>query len=320
MAVSNVFTFNLTETNLIASALRKLGVLAEGQSPTTNQATYAREAINLTLKNFMNLGMPLWYIRQGYLFPDENTNTFLLGPSGANWTDSFNTGYLTSDEATATIGISFDDPTSSTYPANTDKIGIELDDGSVDWTTVSAGGGTANLTITPGLTSAASANRRWYSYTNKAQRPETILDGYLVYSATNFRRPIAVVEESTVRQVNLAIEGGTVYVNYVPWLVNGKCSIWPRFADGASYLELRYQAPFDDSTTGADTMAIPVNWQLALVYAVAVTLAPEYQVNPNTFTILKKEAEFYKSDALAGSMDTGSLFLQPAYQPSSYRP
>lgn len=60
MATSNNTTWDRTRNELIAAALRKLGVLQEGQTVSANEYTYGTEALNAVIMLLATKGMPLW--------------------------------------------------------------------------------------------------------------------------------------------------------------------------------------------------------------------------------------------------------------------
>lgn len=60
MATSNSTIFELTRDQIIAGALRKLGVLAMGESPSADQTSNAQLALNGMVALFVTDGMPLW--------------------------------------------------------------------------------------------------------------------------------------------------------------------------------------------------------------------------------------------------------------------
>lgn len=64
MTTSNSTDFSVTRDDIIKRALRLLGVLAQGETPTTDQVTEAAFALNLLVKAFEADGMPLWAIKQ----------------------------------------------------------------------------------------------------------------------------------------------------------------------------------------------------------------------------------------------------------------
>lgn len=71
MSTSGVTTYNLTRDQIIAGALRMLGVVAQGEAPTAIQITEAAEALNLMVKAFEADGMALWGITE-YAVPLTN--------------------------------------------------------------------------------------------------------------------------------------------------------------------------------------------------------------------------------------------------------
>lgn len=60
MATSGNTIKLLTQSQIINSALRKLGVLAEGGTANTAQITTAQEALNILVAEFRTLGMSVW--------------------------------------------------------------------------------------------------------------------------------------------------------------------------------------------------------------------------------------------------------------------
>jgi hypothetical protein len=60
MATSGTTVFELSRDSIISAALRKLGVLAQGSSPTTEDLTNGMQALNTLVSEYQTLGMPLW--------------------------------------------------------------------------------------------------------------------------------------------------------------------------------------------------------------------------------------------------------------------
>lgn len=58
MTLSGSFDFDLTRNELLASALRKVGAIAQGESPSAEQVSEASEALNVLTKNLE--GFRLW--------------------------------------------------------------------------------------------------------------------------------------------------------------------------------------------------------------------------------------------------------------------
>lgn len=63
MPTSNSTNFNVTRNEIIHGALRILGVVGEGQTPSAQQYTDAAEALNYLIKSWENQGVLIWCIK-----------------------------------------------------------------------------------------------------------------------------------------------------------------------------------------------------------------------------------------------------------------
>lgn len=77
MTTSSVYSYQLTRDEIATAALRKLAVLAEGQTPTAQNLADAQVALNSVIAQMRNLGMPLW-ARSEYTFT-PTTNVYNIG-------------------------------------------------------------------------------------------------------------------------------------------------------------------------------------------------------------------------------------------------
>ena len=79
MSTSGYTLFQLTRDQLVNAALRKLGVLAKGQTADTEDLTNGAQALNTVLAKLQTIGMPLW-ARNEYTFSlAANTPSYLIG-------------------------------------------------------------------------------------------------------------------------------------------------------------------------------------------------------------------------------------------------
>lgn len=77
MATSSTYEYQLTRNQIIESALRKLGVLAEGQTPSVQNYSDGAMALNTVISQLKSIGMPLW-ARQEYTFT-PTTGVYSIG-------------------------------------------------------------------------------------------------------------------------------------------------------------------------------------------------------------------------------------------------
>ena len=79
MTTSNITTFQLDRDDIITAALRKLGVIAAGQTPSAENLSDGAMALNMLISQFRTFGMPLW-ARKTYSFsPVNNQSTYEIG-------------------------------------------------------------------------------------------------------------------------------------------------------------------------------------------------------------------------------------------------
>lgn len=96
----------------------------------------------------------------------------------------------------------------------------------------------------------------------------------------------------------------------------GTIKIWPTpnsTAAGNYTLYVVYQKEFDTFTSSGETPDFPSYWTDALIYALAVSLAPEKGLPLNDRIQLKQEAKEYLEQAKGYSDEDGSVFFQPYY-------
>lgn len=77
MTTSNSTNFSTSRNELIAGALRIIGAVAQGETPTTAQYTEGAEALNMLCKAWMADGMPLWVTREYTMSLIASTNSYI---------------------------------------------------------------------------------------------------------------------------------------------------------------------------------------------------------------------------------------------------
>ena len=80
MALSNSTDFSVTRDQLIAGALRLVGAIAQGETPTAAMLAEGSEALNMLVKAWQADGMPLWVMKEYSLTLTNNTNTYTITP------------------------------------------------------------------------------------------------------------------------------------------------------------------------------------------------------------------------------------------------
>ena len=226
MATSSIYSYQLTRNDIITSALRKLGVLAEGQTPSTQNYSDGMMALNTVIAQLRAVGMPLW-ARSEYTFT----------------------------------------PTTGTY------------------------------TIGTGMT----LNTPFPVKLMQAFRTET-----------NAKIPMELTSREDFNTLPTTNTGSPIKINYQPFVNYGIVSFWPTpTSSNTSTVTLVYQRPYQYFTTSTETMDFPEEWYNAIIYTLAVRLAPEWGVPLPDRQMLMQEAKMYTEDALMVGQEDASFYIMP---------
>src|SRR5437868_357514 len=134
MATSGTTIFSRNRDQLIASALRKINAFESGETPDSAAVTEASDALNAMVKHWQGSGIHIWRTQECILFPVINQVRYTLGTGS---TDRITGTYVETEVTTAAIlGASSIVVDSVTGIATTYNIGVQLDDGTFQWTTV----------------------------------------------------------------------------------------------------------------------------------------------------------------------------------------
>src|SRR5258708_3567952 len=150
MTTSASWDFSLTAAQIIQSAYEDLGVVVPGGTVQTADSTLALSRLNMITKQHQGRangapGLPIHTRQRIILFMAVRQQTYTIGPASTDSRASTQVGRTTvSNNAAAaatTISITSNTDTTS-YPGttvtmtNADIVGIQLNDGSIQWTTI----------------------------------------------------------------------------------------------------------------------------------------------------------------------------------------
>lgn len=312
MATSNSFDFNRTAGDIINAALRKLGILAEGEVASADQATDALEDLNLLVKSWPANGIDLWRYEELTVFTVKDKQSYLLGATGDEATfDSFKTEIATA----ASSGASTITVDSATNIPNGDNIGIELDDGTLQWTTVNGTPVGNVVTLTATLNAASAIDSHVYNYTNIAQRPTRLYNGRIKINDGN---EIPIVQISRSSYMALPTKDTTSRPNqfyYDPQLDNGKLFVWPTSDSVKDTMLFSAQRQLQDLDELTNNLDFPQEWLKAIVWNLAVDMAYDYNLpttDPALFQGLERRAEKYKEDVENFDVENVSINFMPS--------
>lgn len=108
--------------------------------------------------------------------------------------------------------------------------------------------------------------------------------------------------------------GTPVSVTYQPFINHGELLVWPTpdaSLPSGSHVTITYQEPFDVFTSGTETPDFPQEWQQALIYQLALTLADEYGIPVQDKQWYEKQAEKHLAQVLGFGTEDSSIQIYP---------
>ena len=311
MATSGSYDFALDRDGLVGEAYRYVGATAIGETPTDDELTDGGRVLNLMLKGWQTRGIALWLNQKVTLFPDYNTEIFSLGSTGGNacaTSDAVKTEIKTAgEEDDSTIEVD-----SITGMASGDYIGIELDDGTLQWTTINGAPSGNTVTLTTALTDDCAVDNHVYSYTTKIQRPLEIIEARRE-DATGNEVPLLQYSRNEYMDLADKSNSGTItQFYYDPQLDNGLFHVWPTSGDVQNIIRMTIKKPIMDFDASADNGEFPPEWADAVVLNLAVRISIKMGMPVDSNLKELAETTFF----LASTYDNEktSTYFQPDYQ------
>lgn len=231
MATSGTTVWQSTRDELIAAALRKLTVIAEGETPSTEQLSAGQEAANGILSAYQALGMFLWK-RKTQSIP------------------------LVAGQSDYVIGVG--SPVNTSYPYKLIQAVISY-------------GGQTNVNM-------------------------------------------EIESDYDFNQLPPDSSGSPIKVTYQPLNGTGVLRVWPTPSSASAAndeLTITYQQRFDVYTAGSETMDLPQEWYLPLVYGIADILGDEFGLPLEDRRRIERQSEKYLSMVLSGGSEDTSTYFYP---------
>lgn len=276
MAVSGSKNFSITRTQLIEMALRKVGVFDIGEGVSGDESEAADRALNLMIKEWLARGADI-HLRQNltlFLQPGQESYSFSSSSTDKYTNDTIVETTLSAAEAS---GQSILSVTSTTGFARDMKVGIKLDDDTIDWSTVgSVGSGTITLKSDT-IGGAAASGNKVYAYTNTGDVPRRI-----VYSFRRDKNGIdtevdSIGESEYNRLSDKDAEGPPTEIYYRYGRDDGKLFVWPTDWGGTGdKLILITRVVPDDFDEAANNPDFPIEWANTIAWGLAAEIAPEF--------------------------------------------
>lgn len=231
MATSGSTDFSVTRDDIISRALRLIGAIAQGESPTTEQLNEAAIALNGLVKAWQADGMPLWALKTYSIALTSGTSSYRIG-----------------------VGEFINTP-----------------------------------------------------------KPLRVTQAYNHDTVSNVDIPMRIITKQEYNILgNKTSSGNPIQVYYDPQNTYGDLYVFPvptTVEATNNVINIIYQRPFEDFDSATDTPDFPSEWYDAVVFGLAVRLAPEYGLPVDQRQALRAEAKEIKDAALGMGTEEGSLYF-----------
>lgn len=339
MATSGTVTFRNTRNEIIFGSLRLCNAYDPENSagPTPGQITNASEALNQMIKSWEANGLQLWERKYGVIFPQKGQGIFTLGSPGpagdhACLSTPMGSGFvqttLASSASSGATSIVVDSvtglstagitPTAITTAYN---IGVQLDNGSTQWTTVNGAPVGTTVTITAALTDDATEGSYVFCYQTKLIRPLRILDAFIHQmngDGTGYpteggnQIPCRIISKDEYNRFGSKNSQGTpVQLAYDPQANTGYVYTYPTFLTAAQLLYIEFTKPIEDITGASDDYDLPQEWGEVLKFNLALRIAPEYEVPREKYNQIKEQALALFVFIDSYDQENASVLIQP---------
>jgi len=281
MATSGSTNWTIARDAIITSALRKLRAIDPNLTVPAIDITTGSEALNMMIKAWQTDGVLLWLNEEVCLHLQYNTQFYTLGPSGTHCallSDSFKTQIATAASSSdSTITVDDDDDMT-----DGDVIGVQLDDGTIQYTTINGTPAANVVTLTAALTDDVAVDNWVFTYTTLISRPSKIMEAR-VRDTDDVDTPIDIVTSRNqfMAQTDKTTKGRVLEIHYNPDITDGQLYVWPICGTGdiTDRIIMSIQRVIEDFDASTNNFDGPPEALAALTWGLAVEIAPEYGVD-----------------------------------------
>jgi len=303
MTSSAAYTFSELVPQIINGAYRKIGALAEDETPTAGMSADATLAFNGMLKEWAASGIHIWTTQEAILFLQQGQYRYLMGTGttispATHCCDAFSysLSQITTSTALGASTVTLADVTGFT---NGNNIGVVLDDGSTQWTTINGVPVGKVVTLTTPLTGPASVNNFVFTYAQSAtiQSPLRVPFARRIAWQGLIETPMTTLSRQEYMDYPNKVNPGTpTQYFYAPELLNGvpqgQFYVYLNPQNSQSGVRFTYMRPLQDVTTNpTQTGDFPIEWVNAAIWNLAKEMAPEFDVPPPRWAIIQAMAQ-----------------------------
>ena len=310
MARSGSYNYSMDRDTIIKRAMQMANIVNLNQAARGDDHAFAVDILQSMIKLWQAEGIQIWNRRQATLFTAYQDEQYSISASGDHCANTYVNTTLSAAEASGQTVLSV---SSSAGMTAADNVGIVLNDGTRQWTTIASVDSSTQITVDDALTDDAASGATVVAYTNKiSDRPLRILDARRVQlDDSKIASQMGIIDYSEYFNLPLkTTDGQPVNFFYDKQLDAGQLYLFPRPDDVNTLIEFTYHESIEDVDTGTDSMDFPTEWTLPLIYGLAAELMIAYG-KFQELPIIQQKAEQYKIIARDFDADEAPLYILP---------
>lgn len=317
MATSQSTNFTNTKNEIIADAYSILNVYGADEVVSAEDSALASRILNRMTKAWQATGVHLWKKETAIVFLQKDQIEYSLKSTSTDHaTLSYVETTLSADEAIAQTTLSV---TSSSGMTAADYIGIENEDGELQWSTINNVPDSTSVVIDDPLTTACESSAVVYAYTTKLDEPFNIYSAVRESSGAIDTPMNYLSYEAYFQLPNKTSSSTPVSYSYDRQLGDGIIRVWPAPDDVEYIMKINISAKVQDFDSAANTPDFPQEWYEALILNLAMKLAPAFgKTTAAQYQFLKQQADNALMEASSFDNEQGSLYFQPDHTGMNY--
>lgn len=298
MSTSGTYVFSQNRDQLLIRSLRLAGAVSEGESDIDSaMITEAAQALNSMVKLWQATGIHIWRTVEATLFLQANQARYELATTSTDHAAEISVettlAVNAADGANAVI------VSSATGMSVGYNIGVQVDDGTIHWTTISTLVGTT-VGLTAPLDDSATAGLVVLVYQNRLARPLKILSARLYNFVSGLDTPVEEMDRQEYFDLPSKAAAGHVngyfYDRRGGANQSGLLYVWQPSPAVEECLKMTVARPVQDFTAAGDDADLPQEWIEAIVWNLAENLAIEYDAPDTKLARIERKAAQFLGD------------------------
>lgn len=296
MAVSDTSTWNPQLVFIIKQALLNATAIDENDEPAYTLYESALFQLNGLVKSLEATGIHVWTESEGILFPQVGVARYVIGGAAATAHTSDAEAWVrltvlaAAAQGATTLTLATDE---GQLVADGMNIGVVLNDGVTQWTSVDGAPAGDVVTLADPLDLGIDAGAYALAYTTDLVRPLRIPNARLHTLQSRNETPMTVLSRQEYMDLpqKTGSQGTPTQFFYSPQRDTGLLYIWPVPSFSNWAVRFTWYRPLQDFLSPENTADFPQEWLLPLIWNLTKEIAPSYGVPELTWARIKEMAD-----------------------------